>query len=154
MGERVERILIPVDFSTCSNAALSYATLLAGKLGAAVDVLHVWDPPARLEPWEPVAFDRFMGVALADLDREMDRLIEPLKKEGLVAQHKVVAGSAVEGIVREADAGNYDMIVIGTHGRTGLRRALLGSVAEAVVRNARCPVLTVHEEHAPRTKVA
>jgi len=154
MGARIERILVPVDFSPCSDSALSYATSLAQKLGAAVDVLHVWEPPARLEPWQPAEFDRFMQGSLDEHRTELERLVGPLREEGIPMRHKVVADTAVPGIVHEADTGNYDLIVLGTHGRTGLRRVLLGSVAEAVVRHARCPVLTVQTGHAARTRAA
>jgi universal stress protein A len=142
MTARIERILVPVDFSPCSDAALSYATFLAARFGASIDVLHVWEPPARVEPWLPEEVDRVMQESRDTLRAELGRLVEPFRKHARLCD-RLVADSPVQGILREAEAGHYDVIVIGTHGRTGLTRVLLGSVAEAVLRRAPCPVVTV-----------
>lgn len=134
----VRRILVPVDFSECSFDALDYACYLAKRLGAAVDVLHVRDP----ESW-----DDGDPVSGAYGDHEPDEALHDamlrLERDGVKGGAMVETGPAEKAIVRVAIAWRHDLIVMGTHGRTGLSHLLLGSVAEEVMRRAPCPLVTV-----------
>lgn len=127
-------ILVPVDGSLPSLAALDLALALAVDYDATVELLHVIPPPDTLVPIETDASLRFLDDAL---DRARDVI-------GDRASHRTVVGEPLREIVAAA-GGGFDLIVMGTHGRTGRLHSLLGSVAEGVVRNAPCPVLTVRD---------
>jgi nucleotide-binding universal stress UspA family protein len=143
------QILVPVDFSTSSRAALDYASELSKKLGATLDVLHVWQAPAFVPLGSGVVSPGVGEASLIEMVRKnaeegLDAFVEEAQKRGVaVRSSRTIGGPAAFAIVDAAKEGNYDLIVIGTHGRTGLPRVLLGSVAETVVRHAHCPVLTV-----------
>jgi nucleotide-binding universal stress UspA family protein len=136
--DHVRTILCPTDFSADSKAAFAFACSLARDLGATVRVLHVAPPPIVT----PLA-----GVLPPDPERvreELTRQLADMKAPDVHTQYQLIfKDDAAESIVRTADAGKADLVVMGTHGRTGVRRALLGSVAEDVVRHAGCPVMTV-----------
>lgn len=144
-----KRILVPVDFSPCSRAALEYAVTLAEQFGASIHVLHVWTPPryigpnALLEglvnPPRTLAED-----AYAIASKEMEQFLTPFQKDGRVNfRPRIEPGEPYHTILEVANGGVYDLIAMGTHGRTGLSHAVMGSVAEKVVRHSRFPVLTV-----------
>ena len=135
----IKRILFPTDFSDNSEAARQTAASLARASGADLLVVHVQEPPPH------VADRGFSGYA-EQLNEEDARqqLHETATADPRVScEERLLAGEPADTIVRCADDEQADLIVIGSHGRTGLARLLLGSVAEAVVRRARCPVLTV-----------
>jgi nucleotide-binding universal stress UspA family protein len=144
MPELPRRILVPFDFSALSTEAVDYAALLAARLGASIRLLHVYDPPdsmAAIVPGTSVVEEErsARGVAVG----ELERLEQAVVAAGAVRADVVVAaGSPVEEILRQAEG--FDLIVMGTHGRTGLQRLLLGSVTEEVMRRAHIPVLVVH----------
>jgi nucleotide-binding universal stress UspA family protein len=144
----VKRILVPVDFSECSHAAVEWATLLALRFDAAVDVLHVWSVSV-LESWtpyEPDGVDRHLiHLEQAEAGNSMKEILTRLEQAGVPAHGRVDSGDPLHTILRVAADGEYDVIVMGTHGRTGLTHLLLGSVAESVVRRAPCPVLTIRQ---------
>lgn len=152
--ENVGKILVPVDFSECSREAMRYALMLARRLGAHVEALHVWTLPM-------VATAGDMLIAMPDqpyqraadwMEREaqeaMDRFVSELDTGGLRVATRVEPGRAEETILSMANQGSFDLIVMGTHGRSGLSHLLMGSVAERVVRLASCPVMTVKAERA------
>lgn len=141
---RIKRILVPVDFSADSLEALAYARQLAARCGADLLLLHVAEPVYLAEP----------NVAAADLttlldaqqrtaDAQLSRISADLRKEGRRVRTLVECGVPAQVIVETADNTGTDLIILATHGRTGLSHMLIGSVAERVVRMARCPVLTV-----------
>lgn len=146
MAFKLQRVLVPVDFSAGSNNAFEYAKTLAETFGASIDVLHVVEPPRYSGPMLS-----FEGAALS-LDAygrkvaalELENFVAAHAKETKVRLHGILDfGEAAHEIVRIANKEPYDLIVMGTHGRTGVSHFLVGSVAEKVVRRARCPVLTV-----------
>jgi nucleotide-binding universal stress UspA family protein len=130
----IRTILYPTDFSECSEAALPEAASLAREHGARLIVLHV--TPVEQSPAVPMD-PRFYWDALEEVRGRL---------EGLDLNHPVEVhlrhGDAAEEILGSADELQCDLIVMGTHGRSGLGRILMGSVAEAVLRGSRCPVLT------------
>jgi universal stress protein A len=140
------QILVPVDFSPSSWHALEVASALAAIHHAQVDVLHVWDLPLLAHPDE-IATGSRLPPSLVESVRDhaqlqLERFLARAKAAGLsIRKAETVAGSPYPTIVEKAERENYDLIVVGTHGRTGLSRAFLGSVAERVVRHAGCPVL-------------
>ena len=140
----VRRILVPIDFSKHSNQALAWAGDIAQRYDASITVLHVYQ---TLELLLPDGYVLQSATSVADLlrhvgeglDAAKDRLVK--SAPGIPVATELRHGAAFVEIVRLAREGAYDLIVIGTHGRTGLQHALLGSVAEKVVRKAPCPVL-------------
>jgi nucleotide-binding universal stress UspA family protein len=157
MAPPIRRILVPTDFSPHSKQALERALTLAERMGASVDVLHVWEPPAHLEwyivdlvPSAPAADVETMSLAQAG--RLLQEWVEPYRSSPVPLQPHLERGPSADTIVRFAASG-YDLVVMGTHGRTGLARLMMGSVAQKVVARASCPVMTVHgtesEEVAP-----
>ena len=133
----VKRILCPVDFSDFSNAANEYASMLAESNGAAIVYLHVALPEVPYGTYAYVDMDY-------DQARDQDQLekIKPTHA-GIETQYVVEFGPPADRIVEFAAENEIDLIVMGTHGRTGIKRAILGSVAEQVVRKAECPVLAL-----------
>lgn len=135
---QAKKILFPTDFSTLSDAALDHATALAKESGATLVILHVEEPPAAYGGGE-----MYYGIPDPDSDTLKIMLEKIVPKDpGIACEYHLVMGDPADEIVRQADETGCDMIVLGTHGRTGLRRLLMGSVAEAVVRRAKCPVIT------------
>lgn len=146
MTLNTQRILLPTDFSVPAEKARDYAVAMAGPIEAELHVLYVSEPYpvpdgtgnyAMID--EPVA-PRVLADARA-------RLTELMKDCGIRDSLLVCAariGNPIVEILKYAAENNIDLIVMGTHGRTGLAHALIGSVAEKVVRTATCPVLTVH----------
>ncbi len=143
----ITRILVPIDFSPSSRAAFEYATFLAGRLGARVEVLHVWEPPGYVGPDAlallPVAPGQPGWRETRDeVSREVEQFIGKSERPSEL-DVRVEAGEPSDTILKIANGGGADLIVMGTHGRTGLSRLLIGSVAEAVLRRSTCPVMTI-----------
>ena len=145
----LKTILVPTDFSECSEAAVRYGRALAQAFGATLHLLHVVQDPYT-QPWAAEAFPTPLGDLLEQWQQQARaRLVELLPEaERANAMIAVQVGSPFFEIVRYAEEQHIDLVVIGTHGRGPLGHMLLGSVAEKVVRKAPCPVLTVrHPQH-------
>jgi nucleotide-binding universal stress UspA family protein len=143
----MKRLVCATDFSTAAEAAEREAARLAAALGAEVVLLHV---ASEAQLWNETVFTPdvravYEGQRRWAADALADRATA-LAAVGIPARGVVTSGVAWEEIVRTAREEKADMIVMGTHGRTGLDRMLLGSVAERVVRRASCPVLTVRPD--------
>ena len=137
-------ILVPIDFSDLSEAALDYAVKLAGRLDAKVHLLHVIGIPAMGVPELGVAMtSSVIDSLVVDTQRELDRLADARRALAPIGEVIISTGDARDAIVHTCEQVKADLIVMGTHGRRGVRRALLGSVAETVVRTAPCAVLTL-----------
>jgi nucleotide-binding universal stress UspA family protein len=137
-------ILVPTDFSAHSSAALDRALELAGSLSARVVLLHSYfvSPPAVTGEFWVLPPD-FMSELRAATCAELEQLAKRGAEAGVRCEYRASPAPAVEAILDVAKLLPADLIVLGTHGRTGLKHAVLGSVAERVVRLAPCPVLTV-----------
>ena len=147
---RISRILVPMDFSVHADAAFAYALDLARALSAAVHLLHVVEDPLAAGVWSADMYTAEIAGLQINLVRDAeDRL------GGLVAPHtgtvtsEVRRGRAAKQILDAATEWRADLIVMGTHGRTGIAHAVMGSIAEKVVRLAPCPVLTLHAPESP-----
>lgn len=153
MAPLIHRILVPTDFSEHSQRATEYALSLAERMGASVDLLHVWEPPPHLEPETLVMVPGDPGaqlemVGLAQAGRLLHAWAERHQSGPVPLHVHLERGPAADTIVRFVQGG-YDLVVMGTHGRTGLARLFMGSVAQKVAARASCPVLTVHATQAP-----
>jgi nucleotide-binding universal stress UspA family protein len=147
----LHRILVPTDFSKHSQNALSYGAAFAEKFGATLYLLHVVKDLALFIPdaitvTPPISPP--VDQLTAAVRGALDRLIADNQLGRLGARAEVREGSPFYEIIRFARDQNIDLIVMGTHGHSGLAHVLMGSVTEKVVRKAPCPVLTVrHPEH-------
>ena len=134
-------ILFPTDFSTASDAALVHAEALARQSGARLLIVHVEEPPLAYGGGE-----LYYGLPQPDSERILKMLEDVRPKDPAVPfAHRITMGDPAGEIVRIAADEKAEMIVLGTHGRTGMVRLLMGSVAEAIVRRAPCPVLVYRE---------
>jgi nucleotide-binding universal stress UspA family protein len=138
----IQHMLVPTDFSPYADCALDYAITLAPPLQARLTLLHV----IHLTPWAmgdiPVSsLEAYLHGLEADAQRQMQAARERVQHAGLPCDSAIVEGVPYQTIVDLAGTRAVDLIVMGTHGRTGLAHVLLGSVAERVVRLAPCPVL-------------
>lgn len=150
----IQRILVPVDYSPCSRAALKFAVELSRRLQASLDVVHAWDRPtymtdAVMNSQQPLHGKTLLVMIQETAERDMREFLE---SSGLPAdalpQGRLLAGEPATAILNELKAGGYDLLVVGTHGRTGLPRLLMGSVAEKVARLSPVPTVTVPDESA------
>jgi nucleotide-binding universal stress UspA family protein len=142
---QIKKVVFPTDFSRTSKAALSFAESLVRDQGGKLYIVHVEEPPAAYG-----GGDLFYGIPSATLEDVKRLLLSFVPSDPNVAfEHHLVHGAPAEAITEFAESVDADLIVIGTHGRTGLNRMLMGSVAEAVVRHANRPVLTFKPKAAP-----
>jgi len=140
----VQHVLVPMDFSATADRALEYAIALAQQLHARLTLLHVLD-------LTPVTMDEMtVGVVATYLEEQeieaqhlLQASLERVQRAGLQGDSLLVQGTPTQTIVDTAGEQGVDLILMGTHGRTGLAHVFLGSVAEHVVRQAPCPVLVV-----------
>ena len=133
-------ILVPTDFSPCAEHALDYACALAAKLGAKV---HVVNAISAAFPELSVSFTDVIASLRQNNTAALEKLVGARRAQVVFGETRVIDGDARDVILSIAASVHADLIVIGTHGRRGLSRLLLGSVAEDIVRRAPCPVLAV-----------
>jgi nucleotide-binding universal stress UspA family protein len=144
----LRKILVPVDYSGCSRAALEHAAMLAKSFNATIDLLYVWEAPAFVAPEAMVGAagttQTLAQLASDQAQAAMREFAARAKEDGIeVAGTRVEQGDPSNTIVAVAEEGGYDLVAMGTHGRSGFAHLLLGSVAEKVVRRSTRPVLTV-----------
>ena len=150
-----KRILVPIDFSPPSDAALEYARSVAASYGASLHLLHVAEDPYRAFYSAEVFVPEIEGLReeiLIDTEKRLKERLRPADLTDFQATADSVIGTPAGSIVEYAGGHDIDLIVMGTHGRGGMSHLLMGSVAERVVRTAPCPVLTVRE--APKRMAA
>ena len=140
----MKKVLIPTDFSECSQRAVQYGLAVAEKFQAKPYIIHVWELPMTgsilpVDPYPEMVFTEEQKAA----KERLTRLTDELKTHGIDAEAIFAFGKAYVEIVKAAADLEADLIVLATHGRGGISHLLLGSVAEKVVRLAPCPVLTV-----------
>lgn len=142
----IRRILAPVDFSERSREELRWATTLARNFGADLITLHVIPSEVvDLSLREGKDWNAIRGEIAAQTYLLVDEICRDLGVAGLVHEEHVVTGAAADEILHAIKHRGIDLVVISTHGRTGLSHTLLGSVAEKVVRSSPVPVLTLNE---------
>ena len=143
----INRILIPIDFSEVSLQALDYTVELGKPFGAELVAVHVVEPIYYATPADVYGPSANLGMLLEEQQRvaaeQLAELEERLMKRGAKIETVLESGVPYQKIIEAAEQRKVDLIVMATHGRTGLSHLLLGSVAERVVRSAACPVLTV-----------
>jgi nucleotide-binding universal stress UspA family protein len=153
-GISLKNILFATDFSEASQTALPYAAALARRYDSQLHIAHIMSPASYIVPSRPgdrVTLDSIHEAALADARQRMEALASHLK---IIPRHTYVReGEVWESLSDIVRAHEIDLLVVGTHGRTGVEKLLLGSKAEEILRLAPCPVLTVGPEIAGRAKL-
>jgi nucleotide-binding universal stress UspA family protein len=151
--ERIKKILAPTDMSELSQAGVRYAFDLARRVGAEVTVYHVLSTDELMQ--------RQLGGPLSHILKKYEQALQKFLDEHfsdilplVEVRTKVEIGVPDDNIVQEAEKDGMDMVVLSTHGRTGLSHILVGSVTERVVRHAPCPVLSTRPKAVGGTKVA
>lgn len=143
---RIRRILCASDFSSTSRKALAAATDMAATNRAALTILYAHVPIVPLVPEQYIesrTWERVDTETRRWIERQMTRAADRAKKSGVRATAIMVTGDPATQIVRVARSKGVDLVVLGTHGRRGVAKFFLGSVAERVIATAPCPVLTV-----------
>jgi len=146
-------ILVPVDYSENSKASVKFAAELAQNLGSTLEILHVWDKPNYVSDAVMVRRADQEHCSLAELIRESaerdmtEFLASVALPVTLSVKHRLASGEPASTLVAELKKGNHDLVIVGTHGRTGLAHMLLGSVAEKLIRLSPVPVLTCPPKH-------
>ncbi len=141
----IRNILYPVDFTDGSEAAASFAADMTRKYGAKLYIIHVLHDIARITGWyvPHISTDEFYSELEKGAKQKLDGiLLEELRGYPNI-ERDVLIGIPEEEIIRFAEANNVDLIIMGTHGRTGMDRVFYGSTADKVVKGAHCAVLTV-----------
>jgi nucleotide-binding universal stress UspA family protein len=145
----VRRILVPIDFAGCAYDVVATAAVLAGGLQAEVVLLYVVQLPAGVgaetvvHPHGSERAQTALDLLRDDARAHIEPLAEVFADHGVPVSHVLRRGDVVEGILKTANDVDADVIIMGTHGRKGLHRFILGSVAEQVIRRAEIPVTTV-----------
>jgi nucleotide-binding universal stress UspA family protein len=154
----INRILVPVDFSAHSDRAIEYAVTMGQHFGACVELFHVVEDSIRNGGWGSEVYlsdlDGIRQRALDDAKARLEHCRSTLSAGRLPLVATVRMGHVANTIVEYAKTIQADLVVMGTHGRTGLAHFIIGSVAERVVRLAPCPVLTVGLEKSNKAHAA
>ena len=150
---RIKKILVPVDYSKCSLAGLRYAIEFAKEVGARLTVLHVVDlgPQLMTEGCGVYHLSPYKEAAKCASEPQMRAFLRRVNFGSVPLETLATAEFCPEGIYRAAEKEKVDLIIMSTHGRTGLKHVLIGSVAERVVRHAPCAVLVVPSHPAMRS---
>jgi nucleotide-binding universal stress UspA family protein len=144
-GFKLRKILVPVDFSQCSLAGANYAALLAERFGTTLRLFHALYPYSEVVGVDRIGSEMpsLMKAAQANAREQMGALAKMDFLHGVKCETEIRIGYPVDEICGETNRPDVDLVVTSTHGRTGITHALIGSVAEHVVRYAECPVITV-----------
>ncbi len=142
---RIQRVLVPVDFSPNCRKAVTYAMAFAKQFGARMTFLHVVQVNYAYGEFGAIDFTALEREMRAGAEKELLGLLAEANAAGVAADSLVREGSPPKVIAEVAQEAGIDLLVISTHGYTGLKHVLMGSIAESVVRYAPCPVLVVRQ---------
>ena len=144
MAIHVRRILVPLDFSRQAAPVLEWALHLATEHRSSIVLLHVYHLPVEFQQLEGAYLPAdFWANVKQEAEQQLGLHAERVRAGGIEVEAQVREGYPATVIVEEAESRGADLIVLGTHGHTGIKHLLLGSIAERVVQHAHCPVLTV-----------
>ena len=139
------RIIVATDFTAASNPAFREAVQMAQGNGAELIIVHAYPPPnmAQAEGVAPGVYEEWDRNMRAGAETKLNRLVDDATKAGANARALALSGAPDEVIVESAKRNRADLLIMGTHGRKGVSRFFVGSVASRVVSTAPCPVMTV-----------
>ncbi len=140
-----QKIIVATDLTPASEPALKEAVEMAKEKGSELVITHVYQPPdvAQAEAITSGVYDEWDRNLRTAAEKGLKPLVEDAKKEGINARALVLSGPAYEAIADAAEKNDADLVVMGTHGRKGVSRFFVGSVASRVISTAPCPVMTV-----------
>lgn len=138
-----KRILFATDFSDASRPAFAEAISIARENGSELVIAHAYEVPNVAIPGSPELYEQWDSRLREDAETRLRALVEEAAREGISARPLVLFGNPYEVIVHAAQQTGSDLVILGTHGRQGLSRLFLGSVASRVISTSTCPVLTV-----------
>jgi nucleotide-binding universal stress UspA family protein len=143
--KRFNRILVATDFTEASTPAFQEAIELGRRNGSELLISHAYQPPGmtQADAVAPGVYDEWDRNLRARVEGKLQGLVEAAEKAGVLARPLILTGDAYEAIVDAAKENKADLVVMGTHGRKGVSRFFLGSVAARVISTAPCPVMTV-----------
>jgi nucleotide-binding universal stress UspA family protein len=150
----VKRILVPIDFSPSCEAALDTAIAFAKAAGSTIDLVHVYSLSTYDFPSMFTGYAEMMREVLEWIDERMSLLKKRVREAGVECSATRIEGMPVPELLRHAKKSGAELIVMSTHGRTGLPHVVLGSVAERLVQRAPCAVLVLHGEGAAESAPA
>jgi nucleotide-binding universal stress UspA family protein len=145
-GIVLQKILVPVDFSDCAKEGARYASVFATGVGANLLLLHIVRPPDYMVMEGTTAdpnWPQLLETSLLEAEDKLDQMVNFLPLLGISAETQVEVGVPVDKLIEASAWPDIDLVITSTHGYSGLRHALLGSVAEQIARQANCPVLVV-----------
>lgn len=144
----MKKILVPVDFSRVTEATLATAGKMAGAWGSELLLLHVAAPEPEFVGYEtgPASVRQAVAHQLSAQHQQLQSLRQTMSAQGVKVTALLIQGYVTEKILAEAERWPADLIIMGSHGHGGLHHVLMGSVAEGVLRKARCPVMLVPPE--------
>ena len=142
----LQPIVFATDFSPASDPALRKAIEMAQKEGAELIVAHVYEPPASMGHSgiadDVIAAD-LEGTILRDVEKQLEPVLAKVRAEGVRVRSEILAGHASKRLADLAEKSGASLLILGTHGRTGLKKLVIGSIASQVIATAPCPVMTV-----------
>jgi nucleotide-binding universal stress UspA family protein len=145
--EPFHRVLVPIDFSVTSEGAIDMAMKMAARYGITLVLLHVYQIPTYTFPDGLYIAPAEQAAQLSDAaQRGLNKIADRFSSKGFEVEAVLAEGNIAETIIQQALVLNTDLILLGTHGRTGIIRAFLGSVAESVVRSSTIPVMIIRSD--------
>ncbi len=151
--KNIDKILCPIDFSDPSRAALAHAVDLAEHFSARIILFHaiseIDHTPSPSYTLTPQLMDQMVQIShqmKENAEKAMKEMVDNIVPEGIDTRQQVAIGNPADRIVQAAEDEQVDLIVMATHGRSGIKGLIFGSVAEKVVRSAQCPVLTMKHQ--------
>jgi nucleotide-binding universal stress UspA family protein len=138
----IQNIIVPVDFLHHTDHLVGFAVYIAGKFDSTLRFIHVVENPYSYTEYALPSIGRFELEVIEHAEENMKQLVEKNRNSCSGCEGKVLKGNVVDTIINVATDEEGDLIILGTHGRKGLEKMWLGSVAERVVRRAPCPTLT------------
>lgn len=140
--KEIQKIIVPVDFLEHTDQLAEYALYIAKQFSASLKFIHIIEPPYDFGNYECPSSGEFTLAVEKHSKRKMERLLKKYKEVCPDCQGTVLQGNIVDSIIKHAETEKAELIIIGTHGRKGLEKMWLGSVAERVIKTSSCPTLT------------
>jgi len=140
--KEIKKIIVPIDFLQHTEQIAEYAVYIADKMGAKLRFVHIVEPPPTYGDLDFPPFGALSNEVVKQAKEKMNQLVEKFKKSCSGCAGKIFEGDIIDSIMQYAEDESGDLIIIGTHGRKGLEKMWLGSIAERVIKKAPCPTLT------------
>lgn len=138
----IHKIIVPIDFLQHTEQLAEYALYIGERFHAGLDFLHILEPPHYYGDYEYPSLGVYAAEMAEHAEEKMKQFIEKYRNSCPGCEGKILHGNIADSIIKYAKDQNADLIIIGTHGRKGLEKMWLGSVAERVIKSAPCPTLT------------